>query len=613
MQPISRVEIRNFKCHEFIQWSLDEGITVVVAPNGKGKSSFEQAIAWCLYGSPAVPCNQEELIREGADECYTSVDVSFGNSDEYFTFERKYSSRDGLTARVYSYGEIVADKSSGVAEFLKDRGIDLEGFNLVRAEQGELAFFVHATPAIRKSLISSLVQVDSLDDVISTVRSVKKEMALEIENLPTEEDIKILEAHINHYQAEMDKYLSEKAEEENKAEELKGELEAAAEAVKTLPVIHSLDKKKEALLAAIASLQREKESILSKLPQESAVPEEELEVLRYSVSDLLDKFYSVENTWHNLRSEVIVLSGKLESIKDGKCPTCGIEGDILDNLVEETQSSLEATNKFWEASEFEKDDLEEKLKEAQAALEAAHERNSAYEEWAESGAQGKIEVIDEKITEYQERVKDIVFEIEGYPEVDVNLIQKTQNDLLSVQDDISYLAKEARKWEYNRDQYLEKLNDALQTIQELKGLIGKEENLDKLSRTLPVFRDLTLSQSLDWVAERASVLLSAAWEDTHEITIDTDLGFWLDNRKLSNYSSGQVDLVCVCIRIALSEYLSSRIGFSGLLILDGVFDRIDEDNRDSIGRLLSSINLRQVIVLSHFDVPVIGGREIRIR
>ena len=43
-----------------------------------------------------------------------------------------------------------------------------------------------------------------------------------------------------------------------------------------------------------------------------------------------------------------------------------------------------------------------------------------------------------------------------------------------------------------------------------------------------------------------------------------------------------------------------------------MFDRIDESNRDAIGKLLSEINLGQVIVLSHFKVPIIGGRELRI-
>jgi DNA repair exonuclease SbcCD ATPase subunit len=73
-----------------------------------------------------------------------------------------------------------------------------------------------------------------------------------------------------------------------------------------------------------------------------------------------------------------------------------------------------------------------------------------------------------------------------------------------------------------------------------------------------------------------------------------------------------VDLVCVCIRIAIAEYLSSRIGFKGFLILDGVFDRIDEKNRDAIGRLISEISLDQVLILSHFKVPIVGDREIML-
>jgi DNA repair exonuclease SbcCD ATPase subunit len=133
--------------------------------------------------------------------------------------------------------------------------------------------------------------------------------------------------------------------------------------------------------------------------------------------------------------------------------------------------------------------------------------------------------------------------------------------------------------------------------------------LQELKKSMPEFRDLLLSQSLSWVAERASGLLLRATGNPWPLKIDTDLGFWVNDIPLEDFSSGQVDMVCVCLRIAVAEFLAKRIGMRGLMILDGVFDRIDEDNRDAIGRLVGEINVPQILLLSHFEVPVIEGER----
>jgi recombinational DNA repair ATPase RecF len=133
--------------------------------------------------------------------------------------------------------------------------------------------------------------------------------------------------------------------------------------------------------------------------------------------------------------------------------------------------------------------------------------------------------------------------------------------------------------------------------------------LHQLSKTMPEFRDMLLSQALSWVAERASGLLLRATGNPWPLRIDTDLGFWVGDVPLEDFSSGQVDMACVCLRIAVAEFLSKRIGMKGLMILDGVFDRIDEDNRDAIGRVVGEINVSQIFLLSHFEVPVIEGER----
>jgi DNA sulfur modification protein DndD len=72
---ISQVKIQNFKILEDIDISFKGGLTFLNANNGCGKTTFQEAIKWCLYGD-AGPNTDEPLASALASDEAREVAVS---------------------------------------------------------------------------------------------------------------------------------------------------------------------------------------------------------------------------------------------------------------------------------------------------------------------------------------------------------------------------------------------------------------------------------------------------------------------------------------------------------------------------------------------------------
>ncbi|KKL15134.1 hypothetical protein LCGC14_2508620, partial [marine sediment metagenome] len=178
------VSIENFKVHEELKLEFGSGTTVLVGPNGSGKTSIAEAIAWCLWGAQGVQAKQQKrLIRYGAERCRVKTVITLNEVDHLFTRELLQS---GVSkAWVETATDTLADSSSGVQQYLESLGLDLEGFSVQYAAQKELDYFVFAIPSVRKKLVASLFRLEDLDDVLKAVRKVHADYAQRCEQAPT--------------------------------------------------------------------------------------------------------------------------------------------------------------------------------------------------------------------------------------------------------------------------------------------------------------------------------------------------------------------------------------------------------------------------------------------
>jgi len=66
--------IRNYRSIRRLQVEFPEGLLGIVGHNGAGKSSLLEAVAWALYGTPAV------RTRANARSCLPSAAATTGNT-----------------------------------------------------------------------------------------------------------------------------------------------------------------------------------------------------------------------------------------------------------------------------------------------------------------------------------------------------------------------------------------------------------------------------------------------------------------------------------------------------------------------------------------------------
>src|ERR687897_1783590 len=58
---LNNVRLTNFRLHADTRIDFDNGITGIIGPNGSGKTTILEAIAWALYGNPAARGTRETI------------------------------------------------------------------------------------------------------------------------------------------------------------------------------------------------------------------------------------------------------------------------------------------------------------------------------------------------------------------------------------------------------------------------------------------------------------------------------------------------------------------------------------------------------------------------
>ncbi len=182
---LNAVRLQNFRQHVDTAVDFANGITGIIGPNGSGKTTILEAIAWALYGNTAARGNRDSIrFNRAAARASVRVELDFELGGHRYRVVR------GLTnAEVYLDGaeQPIANSISGVSELLQRRlGMTrAEFFNTYFTGQKELNVMAAMGPTERAQFLSRVLGYEKLRMAQSLVRDRRKLVSAELVGLRT--------------------------------------------------------------------------------------------------------------------------------------------------------------------------------------------------------------------------------------------------------------------------------------------------------------------------------------------------------------------------------------------------------------------------------------------
>jgi exonuclease SbcC len=178
---LHRLRLMNFRQHADTELEFGPGLTGIFGSNGSGKTTLLEAIAWAIYGAPAVRGDKDSIRRLGAKgRAGVEVELDFRLGVHEYRVTRGLS-----TATLLQDGQLVANSIKAVTEKL-ERALGMthdEFFNTYFTGQKELAVMAALGKTERAAFLSRVLGYERLRDAQERVREVRNAAAAEVRGL----------------------------------------------------------------------------------------------------------------------------------------------------------------------------------------------------------------------------------------------------------------------------------------------------------------------------------------------------------------------------------------------------------------------------------------------
>ncbi len=180
---LNALHLVNFRQHADTRIEFDSGLTGIIGPNGSGKTTILEAIAWAIYGNPAARGTRDTIrhVRAGA-RAAVKVELDFDLAGHRYRICRGMT-----TAELYLDGSAVpiASSISGVTELVTRRlGMSRdEFFNTYFTGQKELSVMAAMGPSERAQFLSHVLGYERLRSAQQLLRDRRSTIVAEVAGL----------------------------------------------------------------------------------------------------------------------------------------------------------------------------------------------------------------------------------------------------------------------------------------------------------------------------------------------------------------------------------------------------------------------------------------------
>jgi exonuclease SbcC len=178
---LHRLRLVNFRQHADTELEFGPGLTGIFGSNGSGKTTLLEAIAWAIYGAPAVRGDKDSIRRLGAKgRAGVEVELDFRLGAHEYRVTRGLS-----TASLLQDGQLVANSIKAVTDKL-ERALGMtheEFFNTYFTGQKELAVMAALGKTERAAFLSRVLGYERLRVAQERVREVRNAVAAEVRGL----------------------------------------------------------------------------------------------------------------------------------------------------------------------------------------------------------------------------------------------------------------------------------------------------------------------------------------------------------------------------------------------------------------------------------------------
>lgn len=590
---IKEIEAKNFRSYSHLKVSLENyrGLTLLSADNGSGKSSIYFALLYALYGKCPDGTKADEVIKHGSKGgTFTRVSLEINGKDYEVTRYRKdkeYKNKVILTCN----GE---DITLSTDKETNDKIIDILGFkedtllNSLVFSPEQLNTFINATDKTKKAMLEDLTNIAVYRKAYALVKEDLKE-AQESLSKAQEEQQHIIDLG-NYQKALEEQWKQNKATLEGQKKKYLDYLSQTDQATLEKEVASQtdlVDHNKQALLTL--------NNQIDKLGINTTAPH----LNEYNQArSLADRKYNVQKHTYNQLQDIFIQLKKVQNTPNAICSLCG-------NVLDAQHKQVEITNLTKQLKEgkqqylFQKEEYNQAEDKAQQVKVIVNQEQASAKESLNKLNQlnNQKEKINAQMRQATLALQQAQQRLSQYEEAQVELSRLNQQTIEKPRglatDYHSQLIKTQEQVNQIKSQ-LDKLNK-LENIYSDRGVKALA-----LNQVIPFLND-HLAKALDILTNELQVQITSQTQTkTGAVKNKIDLLINTPNKgkKLySELSSGEKRRVGISLNLAFMAFLQTQIGGTNLVVLDELFDNLDQTGVDEVVELLSKISNNDMVVL----------------